>query len=315
MLRALVAGGSGYLGSAIVRALVRRGHQPIAFSRHPLTSPAHLPALRGDLRSRTDVADAVQHCDAVCHTGALVSQWRRRSRHFDEVNVEGTQHVIEACRARAVPRVVYTASFLALPPEGRTTTLVANDYQRTKVAAFGVVRDAIRTGMPIVVLIPAVVYGPGPATEGNLVSRLLRDHLVGRLPGIVGADHQWSFAWIDDVAEAHVSAVEGATIGAEYAIGGENAPQMRMFEVARSVTGRPLPRRLPLALVRAAAAVEELRARIGGPPPFVTRGAVEILSYDWPLDSRRAVNDLGYAPRPLESGLRAVIESLDAHAP
>ena len=309
-MRVLVTGGSGYLGSAIVRALARRGHQPVSFSRHRSSSSADFPTMAGDLRSRTDVESAVRQCDAVCHTGALVSLWRRRSRDFDDVNVEGTRHVIDACRAHRIVRAVYTASFLARPPAGRATPLAANDYQRTKGAALALVRDAIGRGAPVVVLVPGVVYGPGPATEGNLVSRLLRDHLAGRLPGVIGADRQWSFSWVDDVAEAHVTALERGRIGAEYAVGGENAPQMRMFEVARAVTGRPLPWRLPAILIRAAGAVEELRARIGGPPPLVTRGAAEIFGYDWPLDSQLAAADLGYAPRALESGLRQVLDTL-----
>ena len=130
-----------------------------------------------------------------------------------------------------------------------------------------------------------MVYGPGPATEGNLVARLLHDHLHHRLPGIVGADRQWSFAWIDDVAEAHVSALDRGRPGAEYIVGGENAPQMRLFEIARDVTGRRLPRRLPAGLIRLAGALDEARAWVAGPPPLVTRGAVDIFREDWPLDS------------------------------
>ncbi|MEO7274953.1 MAG: NAD(P)-dependent oxidoreductase, partial [Vicinamibacterales bacterium] len=98
-MRVLVTGGSGYLGSAIVRALARRGHQPVSFSRHPPPSPTPVRAIVGDLRSRADVEAAVGQCDAVCHAGALVSLWRRRSRDFDEVNVNGTRHVLDACRA------------------------------------------------------------------------------------------------------------------------------------------------------------------------------------------------------------------------
>jgi dihydroflavonol-4-reductase len=128
---------------------------------------------------------------------------------------------------------------------------------------------------------------------------------------VVGADRHWSFAWIDDVAEAHVAALERGRVGAEYAVGGENAPQMRIFEVARAVTGRPLPRRLPSALIRAVGAMEEARARVGGPPPLVTRGAVDIFRHDWPLDSRGAQAELGYGVRPLEAGLRAVLDTLD----
>ena len=305
-MRVLVTGGTGFLGSALVRALANRGHSPIVFSRRQPRIDTAVPWLRGDLRSRDDVNAAVRQADAVLHAGALVSIWRRRRQDFDDVNVAGTRHVIEACAAHRITRLVYTSSFLALPPAGRTSPLAANDYQRTKVRALGVVRDAALAGAPIVTLVPGVVYGPGPPTEGNLVARLLHDHLRGRLPGIVGADRQWSFAWIEDVAEAHVSALDRGRPGAEYILGGENAPQMRLFEIARDVTGRRLPRRLPAGLIRLVGTLDEARAWIAGPPPFVTRGAVDIFQEDWPLDSANA-RELGYAPRALEPGVRAVL--------
>jgi farnesol dehydrogenase len=309
-MRVLVTGGTGYLGSALVRALVRRGHSPLVFTRLERRLDTSVSTVRGDLRSRDDVEAAVQQADAVCHAGALVSIWRRRPQDFDDVNVTGTRHVIDACLAHRISRLIYTSSFLALPPEGKTSPLSANDYQRTKVRALDVVRAAVRAGAPIVTLIPGVLYGPGPATEGNLVSRLLRDHLNGRLPGVVGADRLWSFAWIDVVGDAHVSALESGSSGMEYVVGGENAPQMRMFEIARAVTNRPLPRRLPARLVRLAAAVDEFRARLAGPAPLITRGVVDIFQEDWPLDSSASQADLGYAPHALDVGVRAILGDL-----
>ena len=173
----------------------------------------------------------------MCHAAALVSLWRPRREEFDEVNVGGLEAVLEACRARGTPRVVYTSSFLALPPADLSRPLAANDYQRTKVRALEVARHAAAAGFPIVILCPGVVYGPGPATEGNLVGRLIRDHLAGRLPGIVGADLPWSYACADDVADAHVAALDRGVAGAEYPLGGENAPQMSVFEIVRAATG------------------------------------------------------------------------------
>jgi nucleoside-diphosphate-sugar epimerase len=306
-MRVLVTGGSGYLGSAIVRALGRRGHSPVVFSRNP--EPG-IPSIRGDLRSRDEVHDAVCQVDAVCHAGALVSIWRRRREDFDDVNVSGTRHVLDACRVHGIARLVYTSSFLALPPAGHSSPLSANDYQRTKVRALELVREAARKGLAIVTLVPGVVYGPGPPTEGNLVARLLGDHLRHRLPGIVGADRLWSFAWIDDVAGAHVAALERGVPGAEYAVGGPNEPQIRLFEIVREVTGRALPRRLSGALVKLGAAADEVRAHFAGSPPLVTRGVVKIFQTDWPLDSSASLADLGYAPRALDAGVRVILGDL-----
>jgi len=306
-MRVLVTGGTGYLGTAIVRALERRGHHAVVFARGARELDG---GVRGDVRRREDVARAVRGVDAVCHAAALVSIWRKRRQDFDDVNIGGLRNVIDACRGRGVSRVIYTSSFLALPPAGSDRPLGANDYQRTKAAAHRVALEAIEAGAPIVILVPGVIYGPGPATEANLVGRLIRDHLRRRLPGLFGAARLWSYAWLDDVADAHVTALERAEVGSEHLLGGENAPQMRVFEIVREHVGLPLPRDLPFGMGTALGALEEARVRLLGGTPLVTRGAVEIFRYDWPLDSERSVRELNYRVTPLKAGIPAVVRSL-----
>ena len=197
-----------------------------------------------------------------------------------------------------------------MPPRGRREPIAANDYQRTKVAAENIAARAAADGVPIVRLYPGVLYGPGVDSEGNLIGRLIRDHLSGRLPGLVGADRPWSYAWIDDVAAAHVQAAERAAAGAAYVLGGANEPQMRVFEIVRDRTGRPLPRRLPFAIAAAAGRAADLAAALFKTPPRITRGAVEIFREDWSLDSTAAVRDLGLRVRPLEEGVERLLASL-----
>ena len=254
--------------------------------------------------------EAIGGVDAVCHAAALVSLWRPRRQDFDDVNVRGLENVLDACAARGIGRIVYTSTFLALPPAGAAAALEANDYQRTKVRARDVARAAVARGVPLVTVYPGVLYGSGPRTEGNLIGRLVRDHLDRRLPGIVGASRVWSYAHVDDVAAAHVKALELGAGGEEFALGGENAPQMRVFEIVREVTGRPLPRRIPYAVATAAAVLDEARARATGRPPLITRGAVTIFRHDWPLDSASSRSRLDYRPTPLSSGLDDVIQAL-----
>ena len=91
----------------------------------------------------------------MCHTAALVSQWRPDPTEFDKINIGGLENAIAIARALNLPRLIYTSSFLALPPAGRTTPLEANDYQRTKVAAHRVAMQARDAGVPIVMLYPA----------------------------------------------------------------------------------------------------------------------------------------------------------------
>ena len=309
-MRILVTGGTGYLGAAIVRTVHERGHHPVVFARR--ASSARLPGTPydGDIRDRSALRRALDRVDVVIHTAALVSLWRPDPREFDAVNVDGLSNVLEAARAARVGRIVYTSSFLALPPAGTNRPLEANDYQRTKAAALAVARNAAAAGAPVVILFPGVVYGPGVDTEGNLVGRMIRDHLQRKLPGLIGADRRWSYSFVDDVAAAHVEAATRAAVHGEYVVGGENAPQMRVFEIVRDLAGRQVPRRIPFFLADAIGAFEERKARWSGRPPLLTRGTVQIFRHDWTLDSARSIQELNYAVMPLEKGLICVYRSL-----
>lgn len=310
-MKVLVTGGTGYLGSAIVKALASRGHEPVVFSRHATGSG--LPGVRvdGDVRDVSAVLAAATGCTAICHTAALVSVWRPRARDFDDVNVGGLRNVLEAVRRLEVSRLVYTSTFLALPPNGSKSPGSWNDYQRTKVLADRLAQRAAGSGVPLIAIYPGVVYGPGVRTDGNLVGRMLFDHLNGRLPGLVGADRRWSFSWIEDVAAGHVAALERGRPGASYRLCGVNAPQIRIFELLRDETGRPLPRRVPATAATMIAAVEELTANLFGRPPQLTVGTVEILVRDWAYDSDEAIRELDYHITPLGDGFARCLAELN----
>ena len=307
-MRVLVTGGTGYLGRAVVEAFAAAGHEPVVMARSASRSGLPVAAVDGDVRDEAAVNGAAAGCEVICHLAALVALWRARSEDFDDVNVGGLRNVL-AVTARQGLRLIYTSSFLALPPQGQSTPILANDYQRTKVLAERESDAAARSGAAVVRLYPGVIYGPGVASEGNLVGRLVDDHLTGRLAGVVGAERIWSCAWNEDVAAAHVRAAERAAPGATYALGGENLPLMRVFEIVEARTGARLPRRIPAGIARALGAVEEARARLFHSAPLVTRGAVEIFGHDWPLNSSAAQRDLGYRVRSLAEGMSLLLES------
>ncbi len=313
-MRVFVTGGTGYLGRAIVGALAAAGHTLVVFARTATRSGLPGQLVDGDIRDAAAVERAASGCDAISHNAALVSIWRRRSQDFDEVNVGGLLNVVAAARRHGVRRLAYTSSFLALVPRDRDTTLLANDYQRTKVLADRAADDAVRAGAPLIRLYPGVVYGPGAFSEGNLVGRLIADHLRRRLPGLIGPEHPWSYAFVEDVAAGHRAALEAGDIGGRYYLGGENATLYRVFDLVRRYTGRARPIRIPFPVADALGAAEELRARLFGGTPLVTRGAVEIFRHDWSLDSSGAIAALGYTMTPLDDGIRRTIASIPGRA-
>lgn len=309
-MRILITGATGYLGRASVRAALARGHEPVAFARHATSAGLGCAAFDGDVRDARAVHAAARGCHAICHSAALVAVWRPRRADFDDVNVGGLARVLDAAATHGIARIAYTSSFLALPPAGAADPGEWNDYQRTKVAADRAAAQAIGRGTPLIRLYPGVIYGPGTATEGNLLGRMIADHVAGRLPGLIGPERIWSFAYIDDVAAAHITALERGTPGSRYELGGENAPQIAPFELLREMTGRRLPRRIPPAAGRAVAFLEEGLAAAIGRTPQLTRGTVRILEHDWPLGHDLAERDLDYRVTPLRTGVTRLLASM-----
>ena len=314
-MKILVTGATGYVGGAVVRALAARGHTTRSFARHASRSSLAGERVDGDVRDSDAVARAVRGCDAVCHMAALVSIWQKRREDFDDVNLGGLRNIVHAAADAGISRVLYTSSFLALAPRDRETPLEANDYQRTKLAADRWTDARVLQGAPIVRVYPGVVYGPGPLTEGNLIGRLVADHLNGRLPGLVGPEHPWSYAYVDDVAAGHCAALERGRLGGRYILGGENTSQQRVFAIVTQLTGRRPPRRIPFPIADLIGTVEEMRARVFGGVPLLTRGAVEIFRHDWSLDSEVAIRELGYSITPLADGISRTIEFIRRRVP
>jgi nucleoside-diphosphate-sugar epimerase len=178
---------------------------------------------------------------------------------------------------------VYTSSFLALPPAGAASPVKGNDYQRTKALALDVARRAADKGAPIPMIAPGVIFGPGLMSEGNLVGRMVADHLAGRLPGLIGPERIWSFSWVDDVANAHADALESGQPGQLIEAGGHNLEQRAPFEWLRQHKGTALPRNLPVWLGKIVGMAELTKAGLTGRAPLLTPPTVEIFRYDWPM--------------------------------
>lgn len=318
-----LTGATGYLGSALLEALLRRGADVTVLVRDPTRleasgTPDRLRVVRGDLLEPESYAAVLRGVDAVVHVAALVRVWSPDPRAFERVNVEAAERLIRQATEAGVPRILYTSTFFALGP-GRpgevldetapTRPPLRNPYRRTKVEALRRVRRLQADGAPVVTLFPGVLYGPGRMTEGNFVTGLIQDFLGGRLPGYIGSGHQrWCFAWVPDVVDGFLRALERGTPGREYILGGENRTVRELFHYVAAWTGRRPPRwPVPGPVVRTGAGLQFVWDRLRGRVPRMSPSAAGLMLYDWAFTSERARRELGYTVTPFETGLRQTV--------
>ncbi len=329
-MRVLVTGATGFLGGAVVRRLIARGCAVRATVRDPKRAATLLPVdvelRRGDLAEPAPVLDALSGCDALIHVAALVKRKAPRAL-FDTVNVASTEALIGAACERGL-RVVYTSSFFALGPSdglpaGRSpdsppsTATPHTDYERTKRLADERLRALRSTGASLVTLYPGVLYGPGEMTEANLVVGILRDHLRGKVPGLPGGGRKrWCYAYVDDVADAHVAALDRGAPGDRLALPADNRTAVQFFEEVQRITGARPPRlALPVGAVWCAGALDEAIAAVAGREPKVTRAEALTYAHEWALDGSRGAEVLGARLTPLAEGLRLTLDWMRAKEP
>ena len=183
------------------------------------------------------------------------------------------------------------------------------EYERTKTEALSRVDEFIARGLAVVTVMPGVLYGPGRQTEGSFINPLIAGVARGGLGPLVGTGRQrWCFAYVADAARGHVRAAERGQPGARYILGGENLAVAEFLSVVAELAGRPWRwRGLPLALAQALTLPSVLRARLGGPAPRLTPGAVAALVHSWALSSVRGRGELGYSVTPARRALQETL--------
>jgi dihydroflavonol-4-reductase len=318
----LVTGATGFVGSAVARALVRRG-EPVRAMVRPSSSRLHLleglpvEIVVGDLDEPSSCSAALDGCDALYHVAADYRLWVPQPDAMYRTNVEGTRHLLRAAAVAGVRRVVYTSSVATLgmrpdrAPADETTPATLADmvghYKRSKFLAEQAVRELVReTGLPVVIVNPAAPVGPGdarPTPTGRMVLEAAR----GRMPAYV--DTGLNLVHVDDVAEGHCLAFERGRVGERYILGAENLPLGRILAVIAELAGRRPPTvRLPAGALLPVAWIVEAVARVGGGrEPLITTAGVRMAAKPMYFSSAKAERELGYRSRPAVEALRDAI--------
>jgi len=324
-VRSLVTGATGFVGSAVVRRLLREDHHVRALVRAGADrrnlQGLEVEVVEGDLTDAASLARICDGCDALFHLAADYRLWAPRPQELYRTNVEGTRALLDAAQRAGVPRVVYTSSVatLGIPKDGtpgtETTPVSLGDmvghYKRSKFLAEQVAAGFAAQGVPVVIVNPSTPIGPRDI-KPTPTGRLVRDAMAGRMPAYV--DTGLNVVHVDDVADGHWLAFKHGVVGERYILGGADLSLRELlFEIA-DIVGRPPPRwRLPHGAVMPVAYVAEAWARLSGRPPIATVEEVRMSRKRMFFSSAKAERELGYAAGPVRLALEDAVAWFSLH--
>ncbi len=307
----LLTGGTGFLGSAVARALLTAGHGVRVLARaeaaRRVLDGLDVEFAPGDLLDSGSLADAARDADAVVHCAADYRLWVPDPARMAAVNVGGTEALMRAAMAAGIGRVVHVSSVATLKPRADGSPADEGDaarpdqaigpYKRTKVEAERLVESMVaREGLPAVIVNPSTPIGPRDVRP-TPTGRVLLDAARGRVPGYV--DTGLNLVHVDDCARGIVAALERGRLGERYVLGGQDVSLRDLLVETLARAGRRgTPRALPRGPLLPLAAGFELWARLSGREPLLTLDALRMSRTRMFFSSAKAARELSHSARP-----------------
>ena len=317
-MRAFVTGGTGFIGSRVVKRLRDRADEVVVLARSP-EKAAGLDAevVQGDLGDAGVIRRGMEGCHAAFHIAAdyRVGLPKSKRESMYDANVRGTERVFDAATDAGVERVVYVSTVNAFGnTNGQTVdeTYRRNEgdgfvsyYDETKYLAHKLAQERAAAGAPIVIVQPGLVYGPG---DHAIVGQLIDQASTGKMPAKAFPELSYNAVFVDDVADGIMLAHDKGQPGEAYVLGGEITTQGQLINKAAEIGGAKPPRMTvpPLVLKAMIPVGRFVGPRMGLPPNFREMiSAAHNVTYLARDDKAR--RELGYQPRDLDTGLRETI--------
>jgi nucleoside-diphosphate-sugar epimerase len=312
-----MTGATGFIGGQVARQLLDDGHDLVIVARTPSKAEALDDAgatvVEGDITQRSTLEEPMSGVDGVFHVAGWYEVGADDPARGEQINVEGTRNVLEVMEALDIPKGVYTSTLAVnsdtqgepVDETYRYEGAHLTHYDRTKWKAhYEVVEPMVSGGLPVVTVLPGLVYGPD---DTSLFGEALREFLRGNLP-VIPRSVAYSPGHVADIARAHVQAMEHGTPGEEYIIGGEPTTLVALFDIVADIAGRKPPRAVTPAVFRALAPISGLVERYVTLPPDYRSERLRVLAGVTYLgDNSKARQELGLEHRPLLAGLEETV--------
>ncbi|HEV7846891.1 MAG TPA: NAD-dependent epimerase/dehydratase family protein [Thermoleophilaceae bacterium] len=317
-MRAFVTGGTGFIGSRVVKRLRDRGDDVVVLARSPeKASGLDAEVVQGDLGDAEAIRRGVKGCQAVFHIAAdyRVGMPKAEREAMYDANVRGTERVLDAAAESGVDRIVYVSTVNAFGnTNGRTVDETfsreeadgfVSYYDETKYESHKLASERAAQGAPIVIVQPGLVYGPG---DHAIVGELIDQASTGKMPAKAFPDLGYNAVFVDDVADGIVLAHDRGRVGESYVLGGEITTQGELIDKAAAIGGQKPPRMtVPPLVLKALSPFGRVVGPAMGLPPNMREMISAAHNVTYLARDDKARQELGYSPRDLETGLRETI--------
>lgn len=322
-MKYFVTGATGFIGGRVTRKLVLAGHQVVALVRD-LQRAAYLEDLgvvtvEGDITDKSSLLPAMSGVDGVFHIAGWYKVGVKDKDSAEKINVEGTRNVLETMKDKGVRKGVYTST---LAVNSDTKGHVVDEsyrykgphlsvYDRTKWKAHYEVAEPMMKGdLPLVIVLPGLVYGPG---DTSLMGQAFRKILIRKIPMVVKKS---AYCWghVDDIAQGHILAMEKGKPGESYIIAGPPHTLEEAVSIGVKITGQkgPLFRLGPSVVKFLALKMKILGIFFHLPPEFTAESLRVSAGVTYLGSNEKAKKELGYSVRSLEEGLRETLQDMIA---
>ena len=317
-MKCFVTGATGFIGSRLVEKLAGEGHEVYCLIRSPeiftVIGGKGIHPVFGDLDNSNALLQGSKGCDVVYHLAAYAKPWSKDKKLPYRINVQGTINLLEASLKNGVKKFIFTSSAAVFGPSSVNqiidenivrNTPFFNDYEATKSMAEKAALEFIERGLPVIILNPTRVFGPGPINESNSITKIIQLYQKGLWHIIPGTGSEiGNYVYIDDVIDGHLLAAQTGQSGERYILGGENLTFNQLFQNLSQITGKKrFLFNIPVWLMIMIAGIMESQARITGIPPKITPPWVRKLLNHWNLSSEKAIMQLGYKITPFNEGV------------
>ena len=317
-MKKFVTGATGFIGSAVVRELLKDGEEVKILLRKTsdTRNVDHLDVERayGDIRDGDGMKKALQGCDTLYFIAAFFAHWTPDKSLPYQVNVEGTKASLQAALDAGIQKVVYTSTNNTLGAHGAIPVdesaefnhwKTRDHYSISKYLAEIEARKFFERGLPVVIVNPTLVIGTNdlkPTPSGQMIMDVAR----GKMPGYI--EGGTNVIDVEDVAHGHLLAAEKGRPGERYLFGNQNISVSDYFQLIAEIAGvKPPTLKIPYPLAVALGTAFELAASLNKKPPVVTASEVRIGKKQEYYDCSKAVKELGLPQTPIHFSIEKAI--------